>query len=60
MARIAGTNIPQDKRVEISLTYIYGIGIAASRKILKNLKIDQDVRVKDLTEDEVNKLRRMV
>lgn len=55
--RIAGVTIPNYKRVEISLTYIFGIGKTRSRQILKNLNIDKDARVKDLKEDEVNKLR---
>jgi small subunit ribosomal protein S13 len=60
MARIAGTNIPTDKRVEVALTYIYGIGISRSRKMLANLKINPDTRVKNLSDDEVNRLRRMI
>jgi len=60
MARIAGVTIPADKRVVVSLTYIYGIGDSASKKILLELKINPDTRVKKLTEDEVNRLRRMV
>lgn len=60
MARIAGANIPTEKRVEIALTYIYGIGLTSSKKILAHLKINPDTRVKNLTEDEVNRLRRMI
>lgn len=60
MARISGVNIPREKRVEISLTYIYGIGLTTSNKILKTLKIDKDIRVKDLSEEQVNALRQMV
>jgi small subunit ribosomal protein S13 len=57
MARIAGINIPREKRVEIALTYVYGIGRTLSNKILKESGVSPDARVKDLTEDEVNKLR---
>jgi len=57
MARIAGVNIPTDKRTEVGLTYIFGIGPSASRKILGETKVDGDTKVKDLTEDEVIKLR---
>jgi small subunit ribosomal protein S13 len=57
MARIAGVNIPLNKRVEIGLTYVYGIGQSTSQKLLDNAKIDRNTYVKDLTEDEVIKLR---
>ena len=57
MARISGVNIPNDKRVEISLTYIHGIGLATSKKILRELNIDFNTRVKDLNDQDVNKLR---
>lgn len=57
MARIAGVDLPREKRVEIGLTYIYGIGRATSNKILSTTGINPDTRVKDLTEDEVSKLR---
>ena len=57
MARIAGINIPLNKRVEIGLTYIYGIGRPGSNVLLKNAGIDPDTYVRDLTEDEVSKLR---
>ena len=57
MARIAGIDLPREKRVEIGLTYIYGIGVSASRGILKETGINPDTRVKDLTDDEVAKLR---
>jgi small subunit ribosomal protein S13 len=60
MARIAGVDIPRDKRVEISLTYIYGIGLTTSRKILERTRIDADTRVKNLTEEEVNRLREVI
>ncbi len=57
MARIAGVDIPKEKRVEIGLTYIFGIGLPSSHKILNETGINPDTRVKDLTEEEVNKLR---
>lgn len=57
MARIAGVDIPRNKRIEIALTYIYGIGKPTSQKILKETAINFDTRVKDLTEDEINKIR---
>ncbi|MFA4941408.1 MAG: 30S ribosomal protein S13 [Patescibacteria group bacterium] len=55
--RIAGVTIPNEKRVEVSLTYIFGIGLVASQKILKQANVDANKRVKDLNEEEVNKLR---
>ncbi|MCO8194579.1 MULTISPECIES: 30S ribosomal protein S13 [Anaerofustis] len=60
MARIAGVDLPKDKRVEIGLTYIYGIGQATSNNLLAKAGINPDTRVKDLTEDEVNKLRALI
>lgn len=57
MARIAGINIPDEKRIEISLTYIFGVGRATSVKILSSLGIDKDVRTKDLTAEDVNNLK---
>lgn len=57
MARIAGVDLPREKRVEIGLTYIYGIGLSTSKKILEDTGINPDVRVKDLTEEDVSKLR---
>ena len=57
MARISGVDIPREKRVEISLTYIYGIGLSTSRKILNETSINPDTRVKDLTESEINLIR---
>jgi small subunit ribosomal protein S13 len=57
MARIAGVNLPREKRVEIGLTYIFGIGRSTSQSVLKNLEIDRDTKVRDLTEEEVSKLR---
>lgn len=60
MARIAGINIPINKRVSVSLTYIYGIGNTVASKICKDLKIDEAKRVKDLNEDEVIKIREKI
>jgi small subunit ribosomal protein S13 len=60
LARIAGINIPTNKRVEVGLTYVYGIGPSTARKILADAKVDPDTAVKDLTEDEVVKLREAV
>jgi small subunit ribosomal protein S13 len=57
MVRIAGVNIPDNKRIEFSLTYIYGIGPSISRKILADLGVDPNTRTKDLTTDEANRLR---
>jgi small subunit ribosomal protein S13 len=57
MARIAGVNLPNQKRLEIGLTYIYGIGQSTAQKICKALDLDPDHKVKDLTDDEVTKLR---
>ena len=57
MARIAGVDLPREKRVEIGLTYIFGIGVATSKQILAETEINPDTRVKDLTENEVSKLR---
>lgn len=60
MARIAGVDLPRDKRVAIGLTYIYGIGRSTAQKILEQTGINPDTRVKDLTENEVNKLRAVI
>lgn len=60
MARIAGVDLPRDKRVEVALTYIYGIGRPTSNAILAKSQIDADTRVRDLTEDEVNRLREII
>ena len=60
MARIAGVDLPNDKRVEIGLTYIYGIGLTTSKKILADTGVDPDVRVKDLTEEDISKLREYI
>src|SRR3954453_20721093 len=58
MARIAGVNLPREKRVEIGLTYIFGIGRSTSQSVLGSLEIDRDTKVRDLTEEEVSKLPR--
>jgi small subunit ribosomal protein S13 len=60
MARIAGTDLPREKRLEVALTYIYGLGPSSARKILKESQVSPDVRVKDLTEEEITKLRRAI
>ena len=60
MARIAGIDLPREKRVEIGLTYIYGIGLPTSQKILEVTGVNPDTRVKDLTEDEVNSIRNYI
>ncbi|HBC41269.1 MAG: 30S ribosomal protein S13 [Pseudanabaena sp.] len=60
MARIAGVDLPRDKRIEIGLTYIYGIGLTSAKKILAATKINPDTRVKDLTDPEVTTLRQEV
>jgi len=57
MARIAGVDLPKDKRVEIGLTYIFGVGLATSQKILEATGVNLDTRIKDLTEEEVNTIR---
>jgi small subunit ribosomal protein S13 len=57
MARIAGIDLPREKRVEIGLTYIYGIGLSTSQKLLASTGINPDIRVKDLSEEEVNEIR---
>jgi len=60
MARIAGVDLPRDKRVEIGLTYIFGIGLKTSQKILAATGVNPDTRVRDLTEEEVAKLREAI
>ncbi len=60
MARIAGITLPPEKRVEIGLTYIFGIGRSKSNRILQEAKIDKNKKVKNLTEDEVNKIRQII
>lgn len=57
MARIAGVDIPRDKRVEIALTYIFGIGVSQSNKILAKAQVNPDTRVKNLTDDEIARIR---
>lgn len=57
MARIAGVDLPRDRRVEVALTYIYGIGRSTARKIVQEARVNQDTRVRDLTEDEIARLR---
>ena len=58
MARIAGIDLPREKRVEVGLTYVYGIGLSTSQKILKESGINPDTRVKDLTDEDVSKIRK--
>src|SRR3972149_4314682 len=60
MARIAGVDLPREKRLEGALTYIYGVGRSASRRIISEANVSPDIRVKNLTEDEVNRLRRVI
>ncbi len=60
MARIAGVDLPREKRVEVGLTYIYGIGLHSSQRLLERTRISPDTRVRDLTDDEVNRLRDIV
>ncbi|HOM82975.1 MAG TPA: 30S ribosomal protein S13 [Armatimonadota bacterium] len=60
MARIAGVDLPRDKRVEVSLTYIYGIGFTTSRKILSATGVDPNTKVRDLTDEELSKLREQI
>ena len=60
MARIAGVDIPRDKKVHVSLTYIYGLGATQSRRVLARTNVNPEARVKDLTEEEVNRIREVV
>jgi small subunit ribosomal protein S13 len=60
MARISGVDLPRDKRVEIALTYIYGIGLTTSKKLLEKTQVSPDTRVNALTEEEVNRLREVI
>jgi len=60
MARIAGTDLPREKRVEIGLTYIFGVGRTTSQNLLAQLEIDQDTKVRDLTDSEVVKIRQFI
>lgn len=57
MARLVGVDLPNDKRIEVGLTYIYGIGSTTAKKIIESTGVNPDIRVKDLTEDELSKLR---
>jgi len=60
VARIAGIDLPRDKRVEIALTYLYGVGLSRSHKILANTGVNPDTRAKDLTDEEITKLRAFI
>ena len=60
MARIAGVDLPRDKRIEIGLTYIYGIGLVSSKNILAKAGVDGDLRVRDLTEEDAGKIRKVI
>ncbi|MBO4396048.1 MAG: 30S ribosomal protein S13 [Eubacterium sp.] len=60
MARISGVDLPREKRVEIGLTYIYGIGVSSSRKILEQAGVDPDIRCKDLSDEDVDKIRKVI
>jgi small subunit ribosomal protein S13 len=60
MARISGVDLPREKRVEIALTYIFGIGLHTSQKLLARTQISPDTRVRDMTDDEVNRLREII
>ncbi len=60
MARISGVDLPREKRVEIALTYIYGIGLTTSQQLLERTGINPDTRVRDLTDDETNRLREII
>ncbi|MGE5587121.1 MAG: 30S ribosomal protein S13 [Clostridia bacterium] len=60
MARIAGVDLPRDKRIEVALTYIYGLGLTTSRQILEKTGVNPDTRVRDLTEEEITRLREVI
>ena len=60
MARIAGVDIPNNKRVVVSLTYIYGIGNSTAKKVLENAKVSEDIRVKDLSDEQMNAIRKEI
>ena len=60
MARIAGVDLPREKRVEVGLTYIYGVGLHSSQRLLERTRISPDTRVRDLTDDEVNRIREII
>ncbi len=60
MARISGVDLPREKRIEIGLTYVYGIGLPSSQRILKEANVNPDTRVRDLTDDEVRKIQEVI
>lgn len=60
MARIAGVDLPRNKRIEIGLTYIYGIGLTGSQKILKVANVDANIRCKDITDEDISKIRQVI
>ena len=60
MARISGIDLPREKRIEIALTYVYGIGRPASNRILKEANVNKDIRARDLTDDELNRIREVI
>lgn len=60
MARVAGVDLPRDKRIEVALTYIYGIGLTTSKRIIDRVRINPDTRVHDLTEQEISRLREVL
>lgn len=60
MARIVGVDLPKDKRIEVALTYLYGIGLSLSKKILEEAEVNADTRVKNLTEEEINRIKLLV
>lgn len=60
MARIAGVDVPRNKRVEISLTYIFGVGRSLANEILKRAEVDKDIKVKDLTEEQLGRIRKLI
>jgi len=60
LARVAGVDLPRDKRIEVALTYIFGIGLSSAKKILEKTGVDPDKRVKDLSHDEVSKIREVI
>jgi len=60
MARIAGVDLPREKRIEVALTYIFGIGLHTSQRLLEQTRINPDTRVRDLTDDEANRLRELI
>ena len=60
MARIAGVDLPREKRIDVALTYVYGIGVSSSKKILQATSVDPGTRVRDLTETEIGKLREVI